>query len=137
MKKYLSIFLILFAIMATETGCETNNPDNRGVEQWDAIENQAFLNEEYGYVISDDEAIFYLFSHSAWVTENKYDRNDTEYHGDKKEYLTWKIKGNEITIFHEDKTEYKKAVYNPDDDTFLIDGNTYVRLSFLDFINNH
>ncbi len=27
MKKYLSIFLILFAVMATETGCESNNPE--------------------------------------------------------------------------------------------------------------
>ena len=27
MKKYLSIFLILFAIMATETSCETNGAE--------------------------------------------------------------------------------------------------------------
>lgn len=122
--------------MATETGCETNNPDNRGVEQWDAIENQAFLNEEYCYEISHNEAIFYTFSHSAWVNENNYNR-ETGHTGNDGEYLTWKIKGNDITIFHKDGTEYKKAVYNPDDDTFLIDGNTYVRLSFLDFINTH
>ena len=136
MKKYLSIFLILFAIMTTETGCETNNPDNRGVEQWDAIENQAFLNEEYGFVVSDTQAIFYTFSHSAWVNENNYDK-ETGHTGNDGEYLTWKIKGNEITIFHKDGSEYKKAVYNPSDDTFLIDGNTYVRLTFLDFINSH
>lgn len=126
MKKYLSIFLILFAIMATGTGCENNNPDNRGVEQWDAIENQAFLNAWYVHHFDEQNFTQYFFSHSAWCSEGvKTPENANIVFTDDPDYLEWKSRGNEITIFHKDGTEYKKAVYNPDDDTIIVNGDVY------------
>lgn len=64
MKKYLSIFLILFAIMATETGCETNNPEEGTREE---VENLSLIGKTYVWESTEFDEILQQDVWVAWV----------------------------------------------------------------------
>ena len=70
MKKYLSIFLILFAIMATETSCETNGAEQaKNMADWSPA-GKMYINEDFSEEELKEEGVEYLVTVIHFVNED-------------------------------------------------------------------
>ncbi len=114
MKKYLSIVLILFAVMTTETSCESNNPV---LDPNEPIKGHVFSTKTNVFpfielTFNNDMSVIYRYQ-NTWDKDaglEPYRRDDLNYTIDSAEEFSIFVNGQEDVwgagVFHQAKNPY-------------------------------